>query len=364
MEKIVAQPRDSKVYLIEIKNSIERDNEIIRKTFSQFEDFFKNLLQQFTTIIIKPNILPTERINNGLAVSNPIICEILAKYLKELGFEKIILAEGSTNNSKGEPNSIKAMKNNGFILDEELWTPFDFNKDGVEKWFEIYSPGDPLGPENPFDIELGISKIAVKYPIISIAKFKSHDVLGLTLAIKNLMGCLSKAKRKSTGEIIDEGAVVKAYMHGCGPRNPSMLSKKDNLTRSKTALAININRMAKTIFPIFSVIDAAPAMEGNGPLRGTPNNLNLILCSTDSVALDALSCVLINLELDKCPYIKNFGRLNLGTINLNQIQLNDKKLFNKIRKDITFRFHELFKHSQFTPEEIKLLKMYTEEIRN
>ncbi len=362
MEKNAAQYRPSKIYLIEIKKSIDKNSKNIRKIFSHFENFFKNILNQFSTIIIKPNILPTERINNGLPVSSPLLCEILAKYLKELGFQNIILAEGSTNNSKGEPDSIKAMKNNGFMLDEELWTPLDFNKDEVGSWFEIYSPGDPLGSENPFDIELGISKTATMYPIISVAKFKSHDVLGLTLSVKNLMGCLSKARRKSTGEIIDEGAVVKAYMHGFGPKNPSMLSRKDNLTTSKTALAININRMAKTIFPIFSVIDAAPAMEGNGPLRGSINNLKLVLCSIDSVALDALSCALINLKLDACPYIQNLGRLKLGTTNLEDIQVNDIKLFNKIRNKATFKFHDLFKHSRFTNEEIKLLMTHTEGI--
>ncbi len=295
-----------------------------------------------------------------MACTNSKLCACLAKFLKEIGFEEIILAEGSTHCSNGNPDSIQAMKNNGFSNYEGLWSQIDCNKDNAGKWFEIFSPGDQdCENKNPFDIELGISEIATRYPIISVAKYKSHDVLGLTLSVKNLMGCLCKARRISTGEIIEEGARVKSYMHGFGPRNPSMLTETENLTISKTALAININRMAKIFLPHFSVLDAAPAMEGNGPLRGNPNNLNLIISSRDSVALDSVGCALINLDLNDVPHIKNLERLGLGVATLSKIKIINKTLFLNIQKVAKFKFHQRFEYARFSVNEISLLEKYT-----
>ena len=62
--------------------------------------YFKNYLQTIKseksdTIILKPNILPTDYMNEGLPVTNPAVCAAAADYLKEIGFKKIILAEGT-----------------------------------------------------------------------------------------------------------------------------------------------------------------------------------------------------------------------------------------------------------------------------
>lgn len=359
INKIIPKSEVSEVYLAKIESPIEDDDNTLRKMFKHYSNYFKEIYSQgFKTLVIKPNILPTEFIYEGLAVSNPKICINLAKFLKEFGF-KLILAEGSTNNSKGEPDSIKAMYNNGFSNIKDLWRQIDCNKDEAGIWFEIYSPGDLQNKSNPFDIELGISKTASLYPVISVAKYKSHDVLGLTLAVKNMMGCLSKARRKSTGEVIDQGSIVKSYMHGFGPRNPRMLTEKENTTISKTALAININRMAKARYPVFSIIDAAPAMEGNGPLRGEVNDLNLVMASKDAVALDTICFSLINLEPHESPYIKNLGRNNLGISDLEHIHIINEGLLFNTRKVAKFKFHKRFQSSKFNENERKLLKKLT-----
>jgi len=346
---------------IEKINRIEKDfSRPIEKGLSYYREYLLSLRKQSDTIILKPNILPTEFRNNGLPVTNPRLCAAVAEYLLKIGFKKIILAEGTTNNRKGEPDSIEAMKNNGFMKFLDLWEPFDMNKDDAEKWFEIYSPGDEGNPENHFDIEIGISKLACKYPIISCAKFKAHDVLGLTLSVKNLMGCLVKAKRKSTGEILHEGPLVKPYMHGYGPRNPYLLPSIElNFGPSKTALAININRMAKQILPAFSIIDAAPAMEGDGPIRGTRKDLDLILFSNDPVAVDSICCYIAGINLNYNQYIKNLERLKLGIANLAKINLINITNLNAIRQNHPFKHHKWFKNSKFKPNGIKLLKKYT-----
>ncbi len=353
----------SKVYLGKVDPELKNLTTVIRSGLTIFRDFLLNIKKRRSTIIIKPNILPTEFRNDGLGVTNPAVCAHLADYLLELGFERIILAEGTTNNRKGEPNTLKGMENNGFSKPEYLkkWEQFDMNKDEVGKWFEIFSPGDEENKNDPFDIEIGISKLALTYPIISCAKFKSHDVLGLTLSIKNLMGCLTKARRKSTGEILYAGPRVKSFLHGFGPRNPYQIEPRDlNYTTSKTALAININRLAKNIFPVFSILDAAPAMEGNGPLSGIANHMNLISCSSDSVALDAVACKLVGIDLEYNQYIKNLSRLNLGNCKYDEIEIINQDIFLDFVKSGSFKFHEWFKNAKFSKAEIELLQDFTQ----
>ena len=168
----------SKVYIKEVNPESDKFSTFIHSGLSHFKDYFFQILKNHSsTIILKPNILPTEFMNNGLAVTNPKLCAYVSDYLKDLGFKKIILAEGTTFNRKGKPDTLEGMKNNGFLEFIDRWEQFDMNKDEVGRWIEIYSPGDKESPDNPFDIEIGISKLALKYPIVSIAKFKAHDVL-------------------------------------------------------------------------------------------------------------------------------------------------------------------------------------------
>ncbi len=353
----------AKVYLGKVNPDLETFPNEIKSGLNHFKEYLVEIKDSKSkTIILKPNILPTEFKNKGLAVTNPKICAYIADYLKDLGFKKIILAEGSTNSRTGKPDSLEAMKNNGFSQFSGKWDQFDMNKDKVGKWYEIYSPGDEGNNEDPFDIELGISNFALKYPIISAAKYKTHDVLGLTLSVKNLMGSLCKARRKSTGEILHEGAKVKSYLHGFGPRNPYQIEPRElNFTTSKTALAINLNRMAKYIFPVFSILDAAPAMDSNGPLYGKPNDMNLILCSNDSVALDSVACKLAGIDLEYNQYIKNLARMKLGISDYEKIDILNQKLMTEFIESRAFKYHEWFQYSRFNPQEIELLKKLTFE---
>ena len=173
------------------------------------------------------------------------------------------------------------------------------------------------------------------------------------------MGCLSKVRRKSSKEILHIGPKVKSYLHGYGPRNPYQIEKELNFGPSKTALAININRMAKIIYPDFSIIDAAPAMEGHGPLRGSPRDLNLLLCSNDPIAIDSLSCNLVGIDLEYNQYVKNLERFKQGTADFDKIEIINRTYFEELKSQNSFKLHDWFQYSKFTQDEIELLKRFT-----
>ena len=96
--------------------------------------------------------------------------------------------------------------------------------------------------------------------VIDFAKAKTHAMMTLTLAVKNLFGLIRGSERLGW-----HLAVGRDY-----ERFADMLLDIHDL-----------------VAPQISLVDAVVAMEGNGPGSGTPVNLNFIAASNNALALDA-----------------------------------------------------------------------------
>jgi len=68
-------------------------------------------------------------------------------------------------------------------------------------------------------------------------------------------------------------------------------------------------------------MDGIVAMEGNGPRSGNAKKMNLILISTDPVALDATVCRIINLDPKLVPTVLYAKEAGLGTYEESEIEL-------------------------------------------
>jgi uncharacterized protein (DUF362 family)/Pyruvate/2-oxoacid:ferredoxin oxidoreductase delta subunit len=118
--------------------------------------------------------------------------------------------------------------------------------------------------------------------LISLCKLKSHALTRITGAVKNQFGCVP--------------GVLKTEFHTSLP-NPQVFSR----------MLVDLNRLIK---PRLFIMDGVMAMEGNGPRNGTPRKMNVILMSTDPVALDATVCKLVNLDpklVDTIGFGEQFG---------------------------------------------------------
>ena len=104
--------------------------------------------------------------------------------------------------------------------------------------------------------------------IISLPKLKTHAFLKLTGAVKNQMGCIP-GRRKG------------AYHQE--------LQKPADFAR----MLIDLNMYLK---PRLYIMDGVMAMEGNGPMSGDPKKMNVLLFSTDPVAMDATVCRLVDVN--------------------------------------------------------------------
>jgi uncharacterized protein (DUF362 family) len=121
--------------------------------------------------------------------------------------------------------------------------------------------------------------------IISLAKMKTHGFMRITGAVKNQFGCVPGLRK--------------------GEFHVKMPSAEHF-----AAMLVDINRYLR---PRLYVMDGIVAMEGNGPGSGTPRQMNVLLFSSDPVALDAVFCRLIHLSPEYVPTMKPGLESGLGT---------------------------------------------------
>jgi uncharacterized protein (DUF362 family) len=64
---------------------------------------------------------------------------------------------------------------------------------------------------------------------------------------------------------------------------------------------------------MITVVDGILAMEGDGPIMGSPKPMGLVIVGTTATATDATICRLMQLEPRRIPYLKLAAR-RLGPI--------------------------------------------------
>jgi uncharacterized protein (DUF362 family) len=133
---------------------------------------------------------------------------------------------------------------------------------------------------------VGISSIALDADvIINLPKFKSHQQLVATFAVKNMFGCVS--------------GKYKAYWHFAKGRKEYDFCK----------LLIEVY---KFVNPVLTIIDGVIAMDGKGPINGHPRPLGWLIGGTDPIACETICARLINLSPQDVPIIRTAERLHFG----------------------------------------------------
>ena len=111
--------------------------------------------------------------------------------------------------------------------------------------------------------------------IINLPKFKTHGMMTITLAVKNMFG-----------------TVVGAGKPGWH------LQARDHLRFADMLLDV-----VRTLPPSLSIMDGITAMEGRGPSSGDPLNLGLIMASPSAVAMDLVAGRIAGLPVEKHPVL-------------------------------------------------------------
>ena len=72
--------------------------------------------------------------------------------------------------------------------------------------------------------------------------------------------------------------------------------------------------------PAFTIVDAVIAMEGDGPINGTPIATKFILMGDDLAAVDATATRIMSIDPEELPYIQLAGQV-VGNIDPDQIDI-------------------------------------------
>ncbi|MFC1676335.1 DUF362 domain-containing protein [Planctomycetota bacterium] len=131
-----------------------------------------------------------------------------------------------------------------------------------------------------------ISSIALDADVvINLPKFKSHQQLIATFAVKNMFGTVS--------------GKAKAYLHFA----------RGGVEHDFCKLLIDVY---KTVNPALTIIDAITVMDGPGPINGRPRPLGWLIAGIDPIACETICAELIDLDPSKLPIIKTARKMAFG----------------------------------------------------
>lgn len=132
------------------------------------------------------------------------------------------------------------------------------------------TPPSPIGP-------ITLPDLLASVLVVDLAAMKTHFRSTITGALKNLYGFLDKDKHNYHDDLDAVIADLAGY-----------------------------------IKPVFSIIDGTIGLEGNGPKSGTTRIANLVLASTDPVALDSEMARLMGFDPRQISHLVECEKRGLG----------------------------------------------------
>jgi len=154
----------------------------------------------------------------------------------------------------------------------------------------------PTKPFQVYDRDFGPLTVRLAEPAlesdfrVAVGPPKSHDAVVVTLSVKNMaMGAVVR-----TGEAMGDGD-DKWAMH-----------------QDYAAMNVNLFLVAREVWPHLGVVDGHEAMEGDGPIYGTPVPWGFAAASLDALALDYVACKMMGVEPSEVGYLYYAGRAGLG----------------------------------------------------
>ena len=269
----------SKVHLQKIENySLDKIESFVRDALSVIDEKGA-LFSSGQKVLLKPNLLRGFSPKNCVT-TNPIVVESVCRLLKDYSVGQITISDSPAL------GSLEA------VASKAGYDPLK-KKYGVK----IVPLTDPI----PFESEEGIPHLKIAGclqefdRIINLPKVKSHCQMTMTLATKNLFGLV------------------------IGKRKPILhcLVKNDKVKFGKMLIDI-----ARHVNPCLTLADGIEAMQGQGPIHGTPYPLGVLLASTDMTALDRVAAEIIKFPINKVYALEAARLKGYGNYDLDKIEIS------------------------------------------
>ena len=171
-----------------------------------------------------------------------------------------------------------------------------------------FEPIRVLNPEGKIFKTFTIGKIVKEVDkVINLPKLKTHALMLLTLAVKNIYGCIP------------------------GTRKAQWHVKTDKAGKDYFAqMMLDLNLLVK---PALTLVDGVMAMEGMGPGFGDPRHLGLLIAGTDCVAIDRVITEIVNVKPEHAPILRVAINKGYGVGRLEEITIAGAKLQDVIVTD-------------------------------
>lgn len=249
----------------------------------------ESIIGKAKTVVVKPNLveIPFET-TGGSVVTDPRVLEATVAILKDYGVDRVFVAEGKSVNLKHCKSSARrAFHESGLakVVERQGGEILGWDE---EEFIQVKVPGGEL-----YDT-IGIPKSIVEADaFISVPKLKTHCQTEITVGMKSMQGVFSVEDKQNY-------------------HNESFPWKM-----------VDILRVAK---PTLTIVDGLIAGEGYGPIYTEPVIMNLIVSSTDVVALDAVCAKLMGFEPFEVPITRLGHAEGIGIGDMDRIDVEGEAI--------------------------------------
>lgn len=230
-----------------------------------------------TKVLLKPNCL-TDSLPQKAVTTHPVFLGAVIEMAKECGARVFV----------GDSPGIKPLS--GVLKKTGMYDVIV--KSGAEVIEFKGSGGFAPDPSDTFrQMELA-KEIKDGFTIINLPKLKTHVYMQLTLAIKNIFGCIVGLRKSQ-------------WHFRCGT----------NMQLFTRMLVDNY----KHVSPPLTILDGIIGMDGNGPVNGRVRHFDIIAASADGVSLDRIVAHLAGFGEGEYQIINAAREKHAGETDLNKI---------------------------------------------
>ena len=220
------------------------------------------------TVVLKPNLvdyLPGDAIN-----THPSLVRAAAECFRRLGAKSVLVAEGPGH----QRDTQLVLSQSGYedCLRSEKIRFVDLNHD------ELVGTRLQAGYSGMKHLWLPRTVLDADF-LVSMPKIKAHHWSGVTLSMKNMFGIVPGMRYGWPKNILHWAGIQESILDICA-----------------------------TVPVHFVIADGITAMEGNGPLNGTPRSMGKVVISNDPVAADVTCARLMGFEPNRVPHIREASR--------------------------------------------------------
>lgn len=235
------------------------DYDVLRPAvFDMLEAIDADCISKNNRVLIKPNFLQPVKPEKAV-LTHPLVVKAVAEYVIAKG------AHARISDSPAIGSFDRLLKEGGYKKALE----------GLDVDIRPFKNTTRIDISSPFR-EIDIARSAIEADVvINLPKLKTHSQMLLTLAVKNLFGCI------------------------VGFKKPEWHMRSGIDRQLFARLLVQIYR---SINPAITLVDGILALEGHGPGKsGKPREIGVLVSGSSGVAVDEAICRMIGIEPETMP---------------------------------------------------------------